>query len=166
MHSQPSPSKHPTSTSSPRNPISLRLYKVFGASFDDDGTKEALRTLSEFYAPASTSTLPNGNTAGDDSEDSDHEIDDDDEVLSGIPNYFPHSSVPGDAVPGERAARARKSLRRDVENKLTESSHKFLKAFGEVDQVGSFHMLTPSAGCLICVYVYSNWISCRNILPQ
>jgi len=38
-------------------------------------------------------------------------------------------------VAGESAARARKNLRRDMENKLAEGSRQFLKAFGEVDQV-------------------------------
>jgi hypothetical protein len=139
LHSLPSPSKHAPSTPSSRNPISLRLYKVLGASFDDDGTKQALRTLSEFYAPAATSTLPNGKTVDHDSEDSDRDadIDEDEDISSRVSD----SLLPGGPIPGERAARARKNLRRDVENKLTEASHKFLKAFGEVDQVGSFRTL-------------------------
>ncbi|KAF8583843.1 oligomeric complex COG6 [Ramaria rubella] len=39
-----------------RNPISLRLYKVLGANYDDAGTKEALETLSAFYTTPSTTT--------------------------------------------------------------------------------------------------------------
>jgi hypothetical protein len=38
-------------------------------------------------------------------------------------------------VPGESAARARKNLRRDMENQLAEGSRKFLEALGEVDAV-------------------------------
>ena len=40
-----------------------------------------------------------------------------------------------ESVVGDIAARARKNLRRDVENKLAESSRQFLQAFGEVDKV-------------------------------
>ena len=42
---------------------------------------------------------------------------------------------PAEGVAGEIAARARKSLRRDVESKLAESSRRFLTAFAEVDKV-------------------------------
>ena len=166
LHSLPSPSKHAPSTPSSRNPISLRLYKVLGASFDDDGTKQALRTLSEFYAPATTSILPNGKTVDHDSEDSDRDIDtdEDQDILSRVPAYISDSLLPGGTIPGERAARARKNLRRDVENKLTEASHKFLKAFGEVDQVGSFRMLIWKVMYLMYPCVHSNWTSYKNIL--
>ena len=40
-----------------------------------------------------------------------------------------------EAVPGEVAAKARRSLRRDVESKLADSSRRFLVAFAEVDKV-------------------------------
>lgn len=41
--------------------------------------------------------------------------------------------------PGETAAKARKNLRRDIERKLAEGSQKFLKAFGEVNEVRPRH---------------------------
>lgn len=43
-----------------------------------------------------------------------------------------------DSNPGEHAMKARRSLRRDMENKLAESSHSFVVALGEVDQVCEF----------------------------
>ena len=43
-------------------------------------------------------------------------------------------STPAD-VTNETAARVRKNLQRDLENKLAEGSQHFLKAFGEVNQV-------------------------------
>lgn len=52
------------------------------------------------------------------------------------------SSINGitDSNPGEHAMKARRSLRRDMENKLAESSHSFVVALGEVDQVCEFRM--------------------------
>jgi hypothetical protein len=114
---------------SPRNPVSLRLYKVLGASFDDEGAKQALYTLSELYAPRIPST--NVNPTNHESEDSDH-----DDGSDSLPSFLSNG-----VIAGESAAKARKYLRRDVENKLAEASRTFLKAFGEVDQVCSFYML-------------------------
>lgn len=85
------------STSTSKNPISLRLYKVLSTNFDDHGTREALQTLSELYASDEKSA--------------------------------------GEAYPGEYAARTRRNLRRDMENKLAEGSKSFLKALEEVDKV-------------------------------
>jgi hypothetical protein len=51
--------------------------------------------------------------------------------------------------PGEYASKAQRNLRRDMENKLAESSHHFVKALGEVGLVRlvfvlqSYHILTP-----------------------
>lgn len=53
--------------------------------------------------------------------------------------------------PGDTAAKARKNLRRDIERKLAEGSQKFLKAFGEVNEVrwprhtafSTFHVCAP-----------------------
>ncbi|KAJ7293752.1 oligomeric Golgi complex subunit 6 [Mycena rebaudengoi] len=108
-----------------RNPVSLRLYKVLGTNFDDEATREALQTLSELYA---TSTIAKGKEA--------LRNVDDDELEE---EWMKSSSVIPDellteAIPGESAARARKNLRRDMEQKLAEGSRQFLKAFGEVDQ--------------------------------
>ena len=92
-----------------RNIISPRLYKVLGTNFNDEATKEALRTLSDLYV-LQTAT-------------------------SGTSTFV-------ELVPGESAARARKNLRRDMENKLAEGSRQFLRAFGEVDRVSEI-------GCIL-----------------
>lgn len=161
-----SPSKPSPSPSTPRNPISLRLYKVLGANFDDEGTKQALSTLSELYAPSPNIIAENGKaaTAQDSLSDSDSD-EDDTGGFSSVPSYFSDSLLPNGSVPGETAARARKNLRRDVENKLTEASHQFLKAFGEVDQVCSFHTLCVVLWYLIKL-VHSNWTPCKHTYPQ
>ncbi|EFI26934.1 hypothetical protein CC1G_15335 [Coprinopsis cinerea okayama7 len=105
------------SSSSTKNPISLRLYKVLSTNFDDHGTREALQTLSELYgipeteakqlASSTTSSTSTGKVAG---------------------------SVPGESYPGEYAATTRRNLKRDMEKKLAEGSQSFLKALEEVDQ--------------------------------
>lgn len=107
-----------------RNPVSLRLYKVLGSNYEDDATREALRTLSELYVvpgPSKIRDYPSTEV---------QEMDDFEE------NPSVHTAI--ESVPGESAARARRNLRRDMENQLTEGSKQFLKAFGEVDQVCSF----------------------------
>ncbi|PFH46076.1 hypothetical protein AMATHDRAFT_8263 [Amanita thiersii Skay4041] len=93
-----------------RNPIALRLYKILGTNFDDLATRDALHTLSEFYAPGRTS-------------------------VEGLPEsrVEDHGTVKG-SISGELASRARKNLRRDMENKLAGGSQQFLKILGEVDQ--------------------------------
>lgn len=136
----PSPSRNTVHSFPPpqaQNPISLRLYKVLGASFDDDATKEALYTLSELYAPdATVSTSAKGkevkrNLEEDDwAEGSVSKTQEKEKDQNGV--------LPREPVPGDLAARARRNLRRDVENKLAESSRSFLKAFGEVDKVCNF----------------------------
>lgn len=93
----------PSASGSARNPISLRLYKVLASSFDDPSSREALETVSDFYASGSSTTSASAN---------------------------------GDRGVGEgAAARARRGLRRDGEEKLAEGSRKFLAAFGDVDKV-------------------------------
>lgn len=126
----PPPSLQPTAPSS-RNPVALRLYKILGANFDDEGTRQALNTVSELYGPSSTPhpisqkpVKPSTDSDSDEGQDSIH-----------TQNTFADTFLGSANVPGDTAARARKHLRRDVENKLTEASHKFLKAFGGVDQV-------------------------------
>ncbi|KIJ51335.1 hypothetical protein M422DRAFT_26752 [Sphaerobolus stellatus SS14] len=103
------------------NPISLRLYKVLGANYEDSGTQEALQTLSSYYAEPSTVTTQmaaNGHhdSDGDSDEDNAEEVKTTARIINGT------------------ATRARKSLRRDTEARLAEGSHKFLKAFAEVDE--------------------------------
>ncbi|OSD08476.1 oligomeric complex COG6 [Trametes coccinea BRFM310] len=113
-----------------QNPISLRLYKVLGANFDDDATREALDTLAELYAPR-----PAEGRAKDGKQETEADVDgeDDRDVNGARPTGLVASAGAG-GVAGDMAARARKNLRRDVESKLAESSKQFLKAFGEVDK--------------------------------
>ena len=117
----------------PRNPISLRLYKVLGTNFNDEGTKAALRTLSDLYVPTSASLKGKEVQRNvDELEDDDFE----DDLSWGKSSVTAHdSSVVTESIPGESAARARKNLRRDMEDKLAKGSRQFLKAFEEVDQV-------------------------------
>ncbi|KAF5357289.1 hypothetical protein D9758_005832 [Tetrapyrgos nigripes] len=105
-----------------RNPVSLRLYKVLGTTFDDEATRESLATLSELYAKSVTAK-------GKETQRIDTEEDGDDETSAKVDGPF---FVEG--VPGESAARARKNLRRDMEMKLTEGSQHFLKVLSEVDE--------------------------------
>lgn len=111
-----------------RNPVSLRLYKILGTNFDDEATKGALQTLSDLYA---TSEAPKGKDVKRDAEYMDDE--DDDTAAKSVVRV--DNSLLIETLPGESAARARRNLRRDMENKLAEGSRQFLKAFGEVDQV-------------------------------
>ena len=138
----PSISRIPSVTSPPgQNPISLRLYKVLSANFDDDGTREALDTLAELYAPSTSAGGLGQSVNGKGKDvglDGDHDGDAEDEVecIAGVkPNGLVAAAAVEEGIPGEIAARARKNLRRDVESRLAESSRQFLTAFGEVDKV-------------------------------
>ncbi|KAH9945786.1 oligomeric complex COG6 [Epithele typhae] len=133
-----------------QNPISLRLYKVLGAHFDDDATREALDTLAELYAPAPASAAASSSGAidghprggkgkrlsldGDGYGDGDEERERTLSGAAGKPNGLVARATLEETLPGDIAARARKNLRRDVENKLAESSRQFLQAFSEVDK--------------------------------
>jgi hypothetical protein len=108
-------------SSSRNNPISLRIYKAIGTTFDDTGSREALELVSNFYAPtvsakgkekAESVINENGNGYAEEEELSRRRT-----------------------LKGQSAATARKYLKKDVERKLAEGSRKFLDAFGEVDQV-------------------------------
>jgi hypothetical protein len=112
----PSPStsslpRRPSATPS-RNPISLRLHKVLGYSFDDPSSREALETVSAFYSS---------------------------EAVASNEGVGKEGGVTGDgriSEIGEGAAeKARRGLRRDGEERLAEGSKRFLQAFGEVDKV-------------------------------
>jgi hypothetical protein len=131
-----SPSRSPTTTqnvaTTPRNPITLRLRKVLGTNFTDQATTEALQTLSDLYSVPSTSVSAQQHPRGsglDNSEDDDWS-DLGTELTTSQERVCEHPDAPN-----ETAARARKNLQRDLENKLAEGSQHFLKAFGEVDQV-------------------------------
>ena len=119
-----------------RNPVSLRLYKVLSTNFDDEETRQALRTLTELYATPSTKGKEASTASLDDADDDFTQ----DTAASGF-DSGQNSTMLMESVPGESAARARKKLRRDMENKLAEGSRKFLEALGEVDSVST---LVPS----------------------
>src|SRR5882762_4402342 len=127
------------SATQPRNPISLRLYKVLGTNFNDDATREALRTLSDLYVSPvpTTGSLKGKEVHHDIDEPEDDDAEDDALGKSSVAVTDRDGGGFVESVPGESAARARKSLRRDMENKLAEGSRQFLKAFGEVDQVSA-----------------------------
>ena len=109
-----------------RNPVSLRLYKVLGATFDDDATREALSTLSDLYAPSGPTLV----AKEEDVVVSHDEVDDaDGERIKDVPSFLRGT------LAGDTALKARKHLRRDIESKLEEGSLRFLTAFGAVDQV-------------------------------
>ena len=109
-----------------RNPVSLRLYKVLGATFDDDATREALSTLSDLYAPSGPTLV----AKEEDVVVSHDDVDDaDGERIKDVPSFLRGT------LAGDTALKARKHLRRDIESKLEEGSLRFLTAFGAVDQV-------------------------------
>ncbi|EGN95884.1 hypothetical protein SERLA73DRAFT_162575 [Serpula lacrymans var. lacrymans S7.3] len=117
-----SASPSPFPSTNPRNPVALRLRKILGTNFTDEATKDALKTLSELYGVPSQS---NGRNEKQVTLESDDEDSSDNERID---------SVNLDSLTCETASRARKHLRRDLENKLGEGSHKFLTAFAEVDR--------------------------------
>jgi len=129
-----------------RNPVSLRLYKVLSTNFDDEETRQALSTLSDLYA---TPPPPPPPTSATSTKRKSSELqqpqtvtalvgDDRDELHDADMASIPVTATPAvlvEVVPGESAARARKNLRRDMENQLAEGSRRFLEALGEVDAV-------------------------------
>ncbi|KAI8989800.1 oligomeric complex COG6 [Trametes punicea] len=135
-HPQGSSPSHSTQPQA-QNPISLRLYKILSANFDDDATREALDTLAALYAPPSLAPSAKGKDVEHDA-DADADADADDEREEEVSGSRPTGVVvPAgleEGVAGDIAARARKNLRRDVESRLAESSKQFLKAFGGVDK--------------------------------
>ena len=137
MPSLPSPAvteigrRSQTASPSPlaRNPVSLRLYKVLGATFEDEATKEALGTLSDLYSPSESPAVIS--TAKEDAVIPDGVDEVDMDSAKDVPSFL------RGAPPGDTAAKARKNLRRDIESKMEEGSLRFLAAFGVVDQVRS-----------------------------
>ena len=146
-----SSSQHSQTQSGP-NPLSIRLYKVLAANFDDEATKDALNTLSELYSTPNTEHVAlNGKQKGketriEESDEDGEEEDDDEEGKVGTKKVGRRASSIVEILPGEIAARARKNLKRDVEAKLAESSRKFLDAFAAVDKVGTY-----SRPCLLSI---------------
>ena len=148
-----------------RNPVSLRLYKVLSTNFDDEETRQALSTLSDLYA--TLSPPPTTSTKGKSSElqpqtvtvdDRDEEQTLHDADMASTP-VTATSAVLVEVIPGESAAKARKNLRRDMENQLAEGSRRFLEALGEVDAVCcvSFFVARSYAKSFFCFV--SLWIS-------
>ncbi|ORY21431.1 putative intra-golgi transport-related protein [Naematelia encephala] len=114
-------SRSGTATTARNNPISLRIYKAIGTSFDDPGSREALEIASSFYAPSSSGTSK-GKALSDDE-------------LGKEENGEPGSEVVmRRTLRGQSAAMARKCLKRDIEGRMAGGSRRFLEAFGEVDQ--------------------------------
>ena len=124
-------------TPQPRNPISLRLYKVLSTNFDDQATREALGTLSEVYASGNLSNGKEAQTTTAVLEDGDLEHFEDGRQGDGV------VVVEEEEVPGELAARARKSMRKGMENKLMEGSQRFVEALMEVDEVRFLPLRCP-----------------------
>ena len=143
------------------NPLSLRLYKILGARYEDESTHEALEILSGMYAPVAVEPPPSagpaaagaaagksvvvaaarrsGRAGGGDA-DAESDESEDGTVVSalrtGIVNPTTTTAVTTDGAGGnDSAARARKNLKRDVEMKMARSSRLFLSAFREVDKV-------------------------------
>lgn len=114
------PSKMPSDTAT-RNPITHRLRKILATSFTDPTTVEALQTLSQLY------TAPQPDNAVD-------AANGDRDEWSGSDEDDAEQQHPQDNIIDEMAARARKNLQRDLENKLAQDSEHFLHAFGEVNQ--------------------------------
>nr|KIR44060.1 hypothetical protein I312_06740 [Cryptococcus bacillisporus CA1280] len=98
------------------NPISLRIYKAIGTSFDDVSSREALEIASGMYGPED----PKGKGKV---QSEYEELEEDDDT-------FPKRRT----LKGQSAATARKYLKQDIETSLATGSAKFLEAFAEVDQ--------------------------------
>jgi hypothetical protein len=126
-----SPSRNAgTSVSAPqtRNPITIRLRKILGTNFTDEATTEALRTLSELYGTLPQSQSPSS-ISDPKTQTPDSDEDWSDETVTHLTVEDHREGL------NETASRARKNLRRDLENKLAQGSKQFLQAFSEVDQV-------------------------------
>lgn len=149
--SSQSDSRRVVSTTQSRNPVSQRLSKVLGTNFDNEDTRQALRTLSDLYA------IPRGKEVHVVVDDGDDELG---QESTETPLPAP-TMVLVESVPGESAARARKNLRRDMETQLAEGSRKFLQALGEVDAVRM--ILTSSRVCIFSsIWSCRNYVNCRS----
>lgn len=116
----------------PRNPTSLRIYKILGTSFNDPGTQDALRTVSELYAPEALAARSSKEASTDATEDSPLQPHHEPPSLSSRVN-----STSQDLTHGieDIAAAARQNLRKDTEKRLTDTSRKYLTALGEINAV-------------------------------
>ncbi|WWC86032.1 uncharacterized protein L201_000903 [Kwoniella dendrophila CBS 6074] len=121
--SSSTPTPIPTSRN---NPISLRIYKTIGTTFDDKSSREALELASSFYSSASSSSLDKGKgkALG---QQNDNDNNEEEQEEEGLPK---RRTLKGQSS----ASTARKWLKKDIEGTLASGSQKFLEAFGEVDQ--------------------------------
>jgi hypothetical protein len=127
------------------NPISLRIYKALGTSFDDPGSREALEIASSFYAPVGAQS------PGKEKGKAKADRGDEDSVTESVDPLVQRRTLRaplGTTGRTSTAAMARTQLKRDVETKLATGSQKFLEAFGEVDKVsrGSRVITSPRKG--------------------
>ncbi|KAF9524462.1 oligomeric complex COG6-domain-containing protein [Crepidotus variabilis] len=132
-----------------RNPVSLRLYKVLSTNFEDESTKQALRTLSDLYS--TSPSKGNDYSAYALNNDIEEEVTGHEQTFS-TDSSIAQPSLPNltESLPGEVASRARKNLRRDMENQLAEGSRRFLAALSEVDsRLGELqtHVAVMRASC-------------------
>jgi hypothetical protein len=139
-----------------RNPVSLRLYKVLGATFEDEATKEALSTLSNLYSLSESSAVISAAKEDVVAPDGVDEVDMD--SAKDVPSFL------RGAPPGDTAAKARKHLRRDIERKMEEGSLRFLAAFGVVDQVRIADTFLAHITKLTCCP--RNWMSYKPTYRQ
>ncbi|CAE6466721.1 unnamed protein product [Rhizoctonia solani] len=141
-----------TTSPATRNPLSLRIYKVLGANFDDPSTREAFEALVEYYPPENDSYSINkhDSTKAATGADSDSDTEDENDPWAiRWPARAQSAPVIGSG-PGTTAARARQNLQRDVEGRLADGGRKFLEAFGEVDKkldVLQDHVQVMNAQC-------------------
>ena len=127
-----------------RNPLSLRLVKILGSTYDDRATREALDILSTLYVPPSshskeptTVKRKSRQIRVEETLDGLQSDDSGDEVATAVhPISSVVSALDEERAISEGAAKARKNLKRDMENKLSQTSKMFLAAFSEVNQVG------------------------------
>lgn len=125
-----------------RNPVALRLYKVLNTNFDNEETRQALQTLSDIYAsPKGKSEVLDVAAVTDDIEDV---------IGSENTHVSTMRTMLVENVPGELAARARKNLRKDIENTLVDTSKNFLVALGEVDLVSCCVNVLPAGSTDAC----------------
>jgi len=137
------PAPAPTSRN---NPISLRIYKAIGTSFDDEASRQALEIASGLYS---------GKGKAKELDHDEYDIDEEDD-----PAHLRRAGK------GESAAMARKWLKRDIEGRLASSSQKFLEAFGEVDKVGLLVRLEKRAKGRNLMSCGSTCKRCRSVATR
>lgn len=110
------PSANASKAGLTRNPISLRLYKVLNASYDDKALQEALEILDDVYEVRGAA------------------LHGESEAMRGM------KDVDSDDQPKatdlrSAAAKARNSLKRDIEIRGSQGSQRFLRIFKHINSV-------------------------------